>query len=106
MPQSSFLNRKAGDLVQFPLAGQVLLRGSGQGQLSQTVLDDRLPHGSHAQENLVRWVLDGGPESGRQARVGGDVPEKDVGVQQQPHRPSNSWRMLSGSGWSKSSGTV
>lgn len=43
----------------------------------------------------------------RELRVGGDVPEECVGVEEQFHRPSKSLKMSAGGrGASKSSGTV
>jgi len=42
----------------------------------------------------------------RQTRIGTDKPEKDVRIEQELHLPSNSAKMSSGNGASKSSGTV
>jgi len=46
------------------------------------------------------------PGRGGELRVGGDVPKENVGVEKQPHCPSNPRRTSSGSGASKSSETV
>src|SRR5262245_22899201 len=104
--EGCLVNRQARDLMSLPLPGQVVFRRRRQRQFAPLVLDDRLPHGRHAQVNRVGRVLDGVAQGDRQATVPADEPQEDVRVQQEPHCPSNSRRTSSGSGWSKSSGTV
>src|SRR4051812_26538199 len=89
-----------------PLLRLVVGRRSREWELAEVVLDDRFPDRSDAQVHLVGRVLAGNPESGRQLWVSGDVPEEYVSVEEQPHCPSKPRRISSGSGASKSSGTV
>src|ERR1700710_2793009 len=88
------------------LLRQVFGRRCWERELAKLVLGDRFPDRGDAQIDLIGWVLAGRPERGRELRVCGDVPEEYVSVEEQPHRPSNSRRISSGSGVSKSFGTV
>jgi hypothetical protein len=61
------------------LLRQVVGRRRRERELAEVVLDDGFPNRGDAQVYLIRWVLAGCLESGRELRVGGDVPEEYVG---------------------------
>lgn len=75
-----------------------------QRELAEAVLCSRLPKRGDAHIDCV-CVLDCGSNEGSDTSITGDVPQKDVSIEQQPHY-SKSRSTSSGSGSSKSSGTT
>src|SRR5207302_8100558 len=75
-------------------------------EFPQSVLDDCFPYRGDTQVHLVSGITDRVPEGDRQQRIGADVPEEDVGIEQKPHAASKSLRISSGRGRSKSGGAV
>src|SRR5262245_12894735 len=104
MSQGSLLDNKARDSMRRPLTGQILVGRIRQGQLVQRVLDGCFPNRRNTEPHLIPRILNRATEGGRQTRVGADVPEEDMSVEEQPHEPSKSRRTSSGRGLSKSSG--
>src|SRR5262249_29471905 len=70
------------------------------------MFDDRLPQGNHTEIDLVPHITNTVTPVRTQLGVSTDEPEKDVSIEEEPHVLSNAWRMSSGKGASKSSGTV
>lgn len=96
--------RQRFDSMLFALCRQPGVRRFGKWQLPEAVFDGRLPYGHDAQVHLV-GIFDRAPKPWRYPRVAGDVPKKNMRIEQQPHC-SKSRSTSSGSGSSKSSGTT
>src|SRR3954464_11824512 len=102
----SFVDRQAGNSMCVPPLWEVVSGRSREWELAELVFDNSFPDRGDAQIYLVGFILAGLPKNGRELRISGDVPKEYVCIEQQPHRPSNSRKTSSGSGASKSSGTV
>ena len=105
MDHGEFIERQIRNLVSGALSWQIFSGSLWQGEFAEGVLDNRLLNGSNTQVNLVGRIPNRIPKAIGQSRIGADVPEEDLRVEQQSHDPSNSLRISSGSGWLKSSGT-
>src|SRR5262249_972174 len=92
--------------MPFSLGRKIRLWQLWQRQLSQLVLYYRFPDRHRAQINCIVWVTDGFFDRSGQPTVTADKPEKDMSVEQKIHLPSNSCKIASGNGASKSSGTT
>src|SRR2546422_10909274 len=88
------------------LGGQIVLWWRRERQLAQAIFHDRLPDGDYAQGERVLRVTNPVTPVHWQPDVPTDEPQENVGIEEEPHRPSKACRRSSGSGASKSSGTV
>src|ERR671931_603277 len=70
------------------------------------MLHNGFPERDHTQIHVMVRVTNTVPQMLWQPSISADVPEEDVRVEQESHSPSNAFKMSSGNGASKPSGTV
>ncbi len=82
MRHCSLVDWQGGDSVRSSLLRQIVGGTTGEREFAQVVLDDRLPYRGGAQVDLVRRFSNGRPERLWESRVSGDVPKKDMRIEQ------------------------
>ena len=76
-----FIYGEAADKVPLPLEWQIRLWRLWKWQLAQLILDDRFPHGSHTQVNIIVRVADAGLSRYRKPLIATNEPQEDVRVE-------------------------